>query len=157
MHQEKFGDPGAGGFFFTAADATELAVRQKTAADSPLPSGNAVAGSQAITIVNREQGSGSRASVDMFFTGDGCQSGSTPIKEVNPTSDFFSTGNVLTVGFDHATARPERSWMGNVMRSRNRSRTPPVASRIARPASSRRSGEMRFAVDRRRKFCEGGA
>ena len=62
----------------------------------PDTSGNAVAGSQAITIVNREQGSGSRASVDMFFTGDGCQSGATPIKEVNPTSDFFSTGNVLT-------------------------------------------------------------
>jgi uncharacterized protein YyaL (SSP411 family) len=40
----KFGDPsGAGGFYFTAADAQDLIVRQKTIADSPLPSGNAVA------------------------------------------------------------------------------------------------------------------
>jgi uncharacterized protein len=40
---EKFGDPEAGGFYFTDKDATDLIVRQKTAADSPLPSGNAVA------------------------------------------------------------------------------------------------------------------
>jgi uncharacterized protein YyaL (SSP411 family) len=38
----RFGDP-AGGFFFTDASATDLIVRQKTATDSPLPSGNAVA------------------------------------------------------------------------------------------------------------------
>jgi len=61
----------------------------------PDTSGNAVATSQAITIVNREQGSGSRTSADIFFTNDGCQTGGTPIKEVNPTLDFFSTGNVL--------------------------------------------------------------
>ena len=39
----KFGDPEAGGFYFTDRDATDLIVRQKTASDSPLPSGNAVA------------------------------------------------------------------------------------------------------------------
>jgi len=40
---DKFRDRELGGFFFTAADATDLIVRQKTASDSPLPSGNAVA------------------------------------------------------------------------------------------------------------------
>jgi hypothetical protein len=41
--KERFLDPELGAFYFTAADATDLIVRQKTAADSPLPSGNAVA------------------------------------------------------------------------------------------------------------------
>lgn len=41
--KQKFLDPEHGGFYFTAADATDLIVRQKTASDSPLPSGNAVA------------------------------------------------------------------------------------------------------------------
>jgi uncharacterized protein YyaL (SSP411 family) len=41
--KQKFLDPERGGFYFTAADATDLIVRQKTASDSPLPSGNAVA------------------------------------------------------------------------------------------------------------------
>jgi uncharacterized protein YyaL (SSP411 family) len=39
----KFGDEEAGGFYFTGRDAADLIVRQKTASDSPLPSGNAVA------------------------------------------------------------------------------------------------------------------
>jgi uncharacterized protein YyaL (SSP411 family) len=41
--REKFGDRELGAFYFTAAEATDLIVRQKTATDSPLPSGNAVA------------------------------------------------------------------------------------------------------------------
>ena len=41
--KQKFLDSEHGGFYFTAADATDLIVRQKTASDSPLPSGNAVA------------------------------------------------------------------------------------------------------------------
>ena len=40
---QRFVDEEGGGFFFTAADAKDLLVRQKTAQDSPLPSGNAVA------------------------------------------------------------------------------------------------------------------
>ena len=40
---QKFVDEEAGGLFFTDRDATDLIVRQKTAQDSPLPSGNAVA------------------------------------------------------------------------------------------------------------------
>jgi uncharacterized protein YyaL (SSP411 family) len=39
----QFGDNQRGGFFFTDPSATDLLVRQKTASDSPLPSGNAVA------------------------------------------------------------------------------------------------------------------
>ncbi|HEX4796068.1 MAG TPA: DUF255 domain-containing protein [Humisphaera sp.] len=41
--QQKFADPVNGGFFFTEAGAPDMLVRQKTATDSPLPSGNAVA------------------------------------------------------------------------------------------------------------------
>jgi len=40
---ERFEDTEGGGFYFTAADASDLIVRQKTGSDSPLPSGNAVA------------------------------------------------------------------------------------------------------------------
>jgi uncharacterized protein len=40
---QRFVDEERGGFFFTAAEAKDLLVRQKTAQDSPLPSGNAVA------------------------------------------------------------------------------------------------------------------
>ncbi|MEA2711138.1 MAG: uncharacterized protein QOF78_3739 [Phycisphaerales bacterium] len=43
LMREKFEDPEKGGFYFTQAGADDLIVRQKTAADSPLPSGNAVA------------------------------------------------------------------------------------------------------------------
>ncbi len=40
---DRFGDAQFGGFYFTDRSATDLIVRQKTASDSPLPSGNAVA------------------------------------------------------------------------------------------------------------------
>jgi len=40
---ERFYDRSAGGFYFTAADAQDVLVRQKVAADSPLPSGQAMA------------------------------------------------------------------------------------------------------------------
>ena len=40
---EEFLDPTGGGFFFTTADDPEMIVRQKTASDTPLPAGNAVA------------------------------------------------------------------------------------------------------------------
>jgi len=41
--QTRFEDPVAGGFFFTSAGASDILVRQKSATDSPLPSGNAIA------------------------------------------------------------------------------------------------------------------
>jgi hypothetical protein len=40
---QKFAENESAGFFFTDSEATDLIVRQKTAQDSPLPSGNAVA------------------------------------------------------------------------------------------------------------------
>ena len=52
---EKFVDPEAGGFYFTDKDATDLIVRQKTAQDSPLPSGNAVA-AMALRELGQEKG-----------------------------------------------------------------------------------------------------
>jgi hypothetical protein len=50
-----------------------------------------------VTIVNREQGSGSRAATSIFFTADHCQGSAVSIAEgsAGPTADYFSTGNVL--------------------------------------------------------------
>ncbi len=66
--------------------------------DIPDSSGNVItANSLAITIVNREAGSGSRTATDIFFTGDHCDSTpQTPIAESGGgTDDYFSTGDVL--------------------------------------------------------------
>jgi uncharacterized protein YyaL (SSP411 family) len=41
--KSRFGDPNAGGFYFTDLSSVDLPVRQKIASDSPLPSGNAIA------------------------------------------------------------------------------------------------------------------
>src|SRR5262249_45165624 len=48
----RFCDEFRGGFYFTDRDATDLIVRQKTASDSPLPSGNAIA---AIVMLELEE------------------------------------------------------------------------------------------------------
>jgi ABC-type phosphate transport system substrate-binding protein len=62
--------------------------------------GNAVvSGPLAITIVNREQGSGSRAATDILLVGDGCSSASvngTTIFNKSGAAQYFSTGDVLT-------------------------------------------------------------
>lgn len=65
--------------------------------------GNAVASSSIpIVIVNREQGSGSRAATDLLITGDSCQAAGKPLseqlpitKQGNPNVDYFATGDVL--------------------------------------------------------------
>jgi hypothetical protein len=67
--------------------------------DIPDSSGNVITStSLPITIVNREQGSGSRTATDLFFTGDHCVSpAQSPIFEsTGGTADYFSTGNVLS-------------------------------------------------------------
>jgi hypothetical protein len=49
-----------------------------------------------IVIVNREQGSGSRAATDQLIAGDVCQAGGAKIAEASKNAvDFFSTGDVL--------------------------------------------------------------
>jgi hypothetical protein len=52
----------------------------------------------AITIFDRESGSGSRAATDILMVGDGCSSAgkSTVLFDANPTTDYFSTGDVMT-------------------------------------------------------------
>ncbi|HZZ41708.1 MAG TPA: thioredoxin domain-containing protein, partial [Tepidisphaeraceae bacterium] len=47
-----FADPLHGGFYFTPATADDLIVRQKTATDSPLPSGNAAAALAMLSLNN---------------------------------------------------------------------------------------------------------
>jgi len=61
--KEKFADPELGAYFFTAADATDLIVRQKTASDSPLPSGNAVA---AMTLLALGETEAARRTIAVF-------------------------------------------------------------------------------------------
>jgi hypothetical protein len=49
-----------------------------------------------ITIINREQGSGSRTATSIYLAGDECVKGAVSIKEsTGGTADYFSTGNVL--------------------------------------------------------------
>jgi uncharacterized protein YyaL (SSP411 family) len=47
---DRFNDPLGGGFYFTDRSAADLIVRQKTASDSPLPSGNAIAATVAVKL-----------------------------------------------------------------------------------------------------------
>jgi hypothetical protein len=61
--KEKFADPEHGAFYFTAVDATNLIVRQKTASDSPLPSGNAVA---AMTLLELGELDAARQTIAVF-------------------------------------------------------------------------------------------
>jgi uncharacterized protein YyaL (SSP411 family) len=61
--QEKFEDTERGGFYFTQAGAADLIVRQKTASDSPLPSGNAVA---AMTMLNLDRPQVARRVLEVF-------------------------------------------------------------------------------------------
>jgi uncharacterized protein YyaL (SSP411 family) len=59
----KFADRELGAFYFTSADATDLIVRQKTASDSPLPSGNAVA---AMALLALGDADAARRTIAMF-------------------------------------------------------------------------------------------
>jgi hypothetical protein len=59
--------------------------------------GNAVANaSLAITIVNREKGSGSRTATDLLIAGDSCTTGGGVLFDAAGATDYFSTSNVLT-------------------------------------------------------------
>jgi hypothetical protein len=52
--------------------------------------------SVAITIVNREKGSGSRTATDLLIAGDACTTGGGVLFDKAGATDYFSTGNVLT-------------------------------------------------------------
>ena len=59
--------------------------------------GNAVTNAPlAITIVNREKGSGSRTATDLLIAGDVCTTGGSALFDAVGATDFFSTGDVLT-------------------------------------------------------------
>jgi hypothetical protein len=51
---------------------------------------------QAVTIINREAGSGSRTSADTFFENDNCTTVASHILDAGATADFFATGDDLT-------------------------------------------------------------
>jgi uncharacterized protein YyaL (SSP411 family) len=63
LMSERFGDPDAGGFYFTDDRSSDLIVRQKTATDSPLPSGNGVA---AMSLVQLGELDMARATIAAF-------------------------------------------------------------------------------------------
>jgi hypothetical protein len=59
--------------------------------------GNAVTNAPlAITVVNREKGSGSRTAADLLIAGDVCTTGGGPLFDAVGAVDSFSTGDVLT-------------------------------------------------------------
>jgi uncharacterized protein YyaL (SSP411 family) len=60
---QKFVDHQLGGFYFTEKDAPDLIVRQKTAQDSPLPSGNALA---AMVLLGLDQPKGTLSTLAAF-------------------------------------------------------------------------------------------
>jgi uncharacterized protein YyaL (SSP411 family) len=60
---QRFVDDQLGGFFFTEKDAPDLIVRQKSAQDSPLPSGNAVA---AMVLLGLDQEKGALTTLAAF-------------------------------------------------------------------------------------------
>ncbi|HWE97488.1 MAG TPA: DUF255 domain-containing protein [Tepidisphaeraceae bacterium] len=60
---DRFGDPETGGFYFTDKSAGDVLVRQKTATDSPLPSGNAVA---AMVLLELGHVAAARATLAIF-------------------------------------------------------------------------------------------
>ena len=60
---QKFVDDQLGGFYFTERNAPDLLVRQKTAQDSPLPSGNAVA---AMVLLGLDQPKGALSTLAAF-------------------------------------------------------------------------------------------
>jgi len=65
--------------------------------------GNPVATSSlAISLVNREQGSGSRAATDLLITGDTCQTAGAALGTT--AVGYFSTGNVLSAASTKAGA-----------------------------------------------------
>jgi uncharacterized protein len=61
--KDRFGDAAHGGFYFSDASAKDLIIRQKTANDSPLPSGNAVA---ALVLLDLGQSDVARGVLDSF-------------------------------------------------------------------------------------------
>ena len=52
--KDRFHDETSGGFFFSKSGAHDLIVRQKIGSDSPLPSGNAIAGAVALALGDRQ-------------------------------------------------------------------------------------------------------
>jgi hypothetical protein len=62
----------------------------------PTATGGAVSStSQAITIVNREAGSGTRTGASIYFLGTNCSLSPGALSDPNPATDGFATGDVL--------------------------------------------------------------
>lgn len=61
--RDLFHDPNKGGFFFTAAGDPEMLIRQKTASDTPLPSGNAAA---ALVMLELDKSDFARDTIAIF-------------------------------------------------------------------------------------------
>jgi uncharacterized protein YyaL (SSP411 family) len=99
----RFADARAGGFYFTARDADDLIIRQKVAADSPLPSGNAVA-----AMVAAELGSlDSARQTIAVFAATLQQQGESMSALLQAAMLFVRTNGPIAVEAKRAPVRPE--------------------------------------------------
>jgi hypothetical protein len=102
--QRRFGDADRGGFFFTSSASHELIVRQKTATDSPLPAGNALA---AVALLRAGRVDAARQTIEAFASLLHEQAGSTSaLLEaallVNQQGDAYASGAADIVGLGAA-------------------------------------------------------
>ncbi len=58
--------------------------------------GVASAAGTAVVVCNREAGSGTRTGTTLFFLGDECTSAASPLADITPPADNFSTGDEIT-------------------------------------------------------------
>ena len=77
--------------------------------------------------------------------------GATSLGVYNRVDVYDPVANRWRAGPPMPTARPDRSWTGNVIRPRKRSRTAPSSVRSASPDSIRTSADRLFARRRSRK------
>jgi hypothetical protein len=101
---QKFVDDEAGGFFFTDSEATDLIVRQKTAHDSPLPSGNAVA---AMVLLQLQQTNGA-LSVLAAFAQQMADQGESMSSMIEATLMYLRANEPFTVSASRSGSASDR-------------------------------------------------
>jgi len=101
---QKFVDDQAGGFYFNEAGATDVIVRQKTAQDSPLPSGNAVA---AMVLLDLDQPKGCLSTLAAFAQ-QLAEHGESMSSLVQAALLYLRRGEPFTVSAAPQPSDPER-------------------------------------------------
>jgi hypothetical protein len=97
--KQRFLDPDRGGFYFTDRDATDLIVRQKTASDSPLPSGNAIAAQVLLELGDTEAAQKTIA----IFAGQMHAHGEGMSSLIETAMNYLAANPAFTVAGESAT------------------------------------------------------